>query len=183
VTNPRRNLIIQQHVDDPHSELPYPEAGFNWTAHAQWSFREFGSQSAPRVSDDPRLQAIETRLRLMERSLDILVARSEDETASIAYGTWLTRLRSSQLQLQRPIPVVIQEYDDEVGVSWVEAELTGLGDSLHDAFTSFEQQLLELYEYLVGPDAALSGESAELGPLPQHWRALLMSAVAPIHQP
>lgn len=119
---------------------------------------------------DLDLAAVDQARRLSRRIRELTEAvaaleRKIDER-EMPQSTFLSLLDLGDLRQLRDIPVVIERSPAEVLVSWVEVEITGIGESWPEAVRSLEEQVAELFLDLQVPDA-------ELGPLPLRWKRII----------
>ena len=84
--------------------------------------------------------------------------------------TWVSVFASEGATLLAPIPVVV-EHDGEWSVSWLETQIVGIGESLHEAFERFEEEVLELASEL------LESDDSALGSAPRRWKAVILKVV------
>lgn len=126
---------------------------------------------------EARISALERSVRALERTMVVLTNSSDAVEAHLkdaprSYSTAVTTLVSTGYALLHDVPVVVDEYDDEIAVTWLETEVTGLGTSIAEALGAFELALLDLFE-----DIVIDSTPDDLGPLPARWRVVLEAAV------
>lgn len=139
-----------------------------------WGQRDPG---VPSLSVDILAQAsaLSAAMRGLAREVtelrDSILAAAENQSASVPFPMVLTALRTTDdFRLLRDVPLTIQEMEGEYSATWVEVELTGLGQSVHEAIVNFENQLTDLFDELSVP-------ADKLGPLPQAWKRTLEQAI------
>lgn len=75
------------------------------------------------------------------------------------------------LEVLEPIPIVIEESDDEVIASFPEAEVFGVGSGESEAINNLKKEVSKLYYELIDtPDE-------QLGKVPQSWKRVLSKVV------
>jgi hypothetical protein len=87
------------------------------------------------------------------------IADALEERPIIRYAS-LTDLGTPHFSLRVPLPIVLEEYPDQVVARWPEVEATGLGSSEPEAIWRLKQEVLDLMEDLsssrpegLGPEA------------------------------
>lgn len=122
-----------------------------------------------------RLSLRVSRLGLDVQAVDRHVRELADmmeERPVIRYGT-LSDLGERHASLNFPLPIVIEEYPDEVIARWPEIEATGSGSSEPEAIWRLKQEILDLMQELS------SSSPDELGPEPAQSLRILTRYIAP----
>ena len=78
------------------------------------------------------------------------------------------------LEVIRPIPVVIEEYGDEVFATFPEIEVFGAGSCEAEAIINLKNEIRKIFFELEGVS------DNELGKLPQSWKRVLLKVVRKI---
>jgi hypothetical protein len=140
---------------------PGLEYRFEWPAiSAQWHSAVHMMELRTRtpVNLEDRLQRLEGAVLELSEAL---------VTRPIACSTSIIDLNSSSYSLNRPIPVLVEEYRDEAVATFPEVEAHGWGTTPAEAINDLKAEVILLYEELTtaGPE--------ELGKLPTAWARVL----------
>ena len=125
--------------------------------------------SAPVQELSSRLKAIEERLDEIHRAVTDLA--EELSVRPIVKHTNLLDLDTATYSLKCPLPVVLEEYGDEVVASIPELKAFGSADTDAEAISNLRKEIVALYEDL---DAT---ESDDLGRLPTSWLRILRATI------
>lgn len=118
---------------------------------------------------EDHLENIKMRLSKLEASFKAL-AEIIAERASIKQ-TWIMDLYRDDLEVVSPIPIIIEEFDDEVVATWPEVEVYASAETESEAIGKLKREIVQLFEELrKTPDQ-------ELGKLPRSWKRILASTI------
>lgn len=81
---------------------------------------------------------------------------------------------SERFELIHPIPIVLEESEDEVVASFPEVELFAVGSTESEAILNLKSSIIELFSDLAGTP------KNELGKLPLSWLRILNKVIKPI---
>jgi hypothetical protein len=113
---------------------------------------------------------LETRLERLEGS--VLKLSEALLSRPVVSTTWIVDLNSPEFVPKHPIPVVVEEYSDEVVATFPEVEAHGWGTTPAEALNDLKEQIVLLYQELTTADPE------ELGKLPTAWARVLQHYVA-----
>lgn len=83
----------------------------------------------------------------------------------------LISLHDDRYELKAPLPVILEEYEDEVIARWPELDLYYSADVASEALAGLESEIIQLYTELS------SSSLGELGVLPKRWLKTLSKVV------
>nr|BAL54674.1 hypothetical protein HGMM_F17E10C04 [uncultured Acetothermia bacterium]BAL58340.1 hypothetical conserved protein [Candidatus Acetothermum autotrophicum] len=116
-----------------------------------------------------RLVKIEMRLGRLETSLQELLEIVSERAHT--KQTWVRDLHRDDLEVLSPIPITIEEFDDEVVATWPEVEVYASAETESEAIAKLKQEIVQLFEELrETPDK-------ELGKLPRSWKRILLGTI------
>jgi hypothetical protein len=98
------------------------------------------------AAHDPQMREVVNELAAINERIDEVRALIEDRP-TIRHTT-ITSLGQDKLELAAPIPVVIEEYEDECLARWIEAQATGRGVSEPEALASLRDDIAYLFRDL-----------------------------------
>lgn len=154
----------------------WPQAAFTYDPRA-----------APRLPEPARYVPInffEKRLHTLEEAVAELrqsVAELRDVVAELGealrvrplvLSTEIIDLNSEDYSLHRPIPIVIEESEEETVASFPETETYGSGSTPSEAIGELKRQIASLYDDLANSDPS------EFGKLPAAWWRILQYYVS-----
>lgn len=120
-----------------------------------------------------RLVKIEMRLGRLETSLQELLEIISERAHT--KQTWVRDLHRDDLEVLSPIPITIEEFDDEVVATWPEVEVYASAETESEAIAKLKQEIVQLFEELrATPDK-------ELGKLPRSWKRILLDTIRMKH--
>jgi hypothetical protein len=137
-----------------------------------------------KISDEVISSPLEERINRLERKVDILKAEitsctrkidrlcSELEDKSNIKYIQLFDISEKYTVIQ-PIPIIIEESNDEVIARFPEVELFSVGDTESEAIVKLKLSLVELYSDL------LETPKNKLGKLPTAWLRILKKLILP----
>ena len=82
----------------------------------------------------------------------------------------ISSLGDEKLELRRNIPVHLEADEDEVIAKFVDAEVTGFGESEYEALDSLKDNMVSLYYELIE-------DETNLGPIPRRWLTVLKEII------
>ena len=94
------------------------------------------------------------------------------------HETWLFKskevkiisLGSERIVLNRGIPILLEIYSDEVVAKFIDAEVTGFGETEAEAIDHIKENIVSLYYELIE-------DEDNLGPLPKRWLLVLRDII------
>ena len=116
-----------------------------------------------------RIDGLATRAQQMEATLNEI--RRELRDRPITSQSTIYDLNNTKFTLRMPIPIVIEDYEQEVLARFPELELHGEGATEPEAIASLKREFVELYDDLSGSN------QDELGKLPKQWLTTLLNLV------
>jgi hypothetical protein len=151
-----------------------------WAQMAQPSILrglEYGEDLAElkgRVDDlASSLESMAQELSSCKECVDRLYSEFADRP--IIKATWLFDI-SKDLETIEPIPVVIEETEDEALASFPEIETFAVGAGEAEAINNLKKEISKLYYELVDAD------DEELGRIPQAWKRVLRKVIRRVGQ-
>ncbi len=144
-------------------------------------------RAAPRLLESARyvpINLFEKRLHTVEQSLSELrqtVAELRDVVGELGealrvrplvLSNEIVDLSSEGYSLRRPIPIVIEESEEETVASFPETETYGSGSTPSEAIGELKRQIASLYDDLANSDPG------EFGKLPAAWWRILQYYVS-----
>ncbi len=82
----------------------------------------------------------------------------------------ISSLGSEKLELTKNITVLLEVYEDEVIAKFIDAEVTGFGETDSEALDSLKNNIISLYFELIEDEDSL-------GPLPKKWLTVLREII------
>ncbi|MCK5059236.1 MAG: hypothetical protein KAT34_21485, partial [Candidatus Aminicenantes bacterium] len=76
-----------------------------------------------------------------------------------------------RIRLNREIPILLEVYNDEVVAKFIDAEVTGFGDTESEAIDHIKENIVSLYY-------ELTEDENNLGPLPKRWLIVLRDIIS-----
>lgn len=127
-----------------------------------------------RPTESPRYVPInlEKRLRTLEETMaalgEALIELKEAlRDRPIAYSSQIVDLGSEEISLRHPIPIVVEECDEQTVASFPETETFGSGGTPSEAIAELKRQIIFLLHDLATSD------HREFGKLPAAWCRIL----------
>lgn len=80
-------------------------------------------------------------------------------------------LGDGRIRLNREIPILLEVYNDEVVAKFIDAEVTGFGDTESEAIDHIKENIVSLYY-------ELTEDENNLGPLPKRWLIVLRDIIS-----
>lgn len=121
--------------------------------------------------DAARAEQAAVRTEVAHLRAELAELREDLRSRPTVKGAVLLDLAGEGLELLQPVPVVIEEYEEEVVASWPEVETYGSGDTISEAITELKGEIASLYRDLV------SSTDEQLGRLPRGWKRVLVCVV------
>ena len=142
----------------------------------QWRLLDFPPHWQPALEVTRRTQYVpvnlEERLDMVQRTVSQLANAVADlrealRDRPVMSNTSIIDLNSEQYSLRYSIPIVMEEWDDEVVATLVETETFGSGATPSEALSELKRRIVALYEDLA------SSDPGEFGMLPAAWWRIL----------
>lgn len=111
----------------------------------------------------------EQRLRALETAVAQLAEALQDRP--VTSSTSIVDLNSEEYSVRHPIPIVIEDWHEEVVATLVETEAFGAGATPSEALSELKRRIIALYEDLS------SSDPEEFGKLPAAWWRVLQHYV------
>ena len=117
---------------------------------------------------DSKVESVKSELQRCEEGIDAILDELREKP--IIKQTELFEIDET-LEVIKPIPVVIEEYNDEVIATFPEIEVFGVGSGEAEAIGSLKQEIRKIFFELEKID------DDELGKLPITWKRVLLKVV------
>lgn len=117
---------------------------------------------------DSKVESIKSELQRCEEGIDAILDELREKP--IIKQTELFEIDET-LEVIKPIPVVIEEYNDEVIATFPEIEVFGVGSGEAEAIRNLKQEIRKVFFELENID------DDELGKLPITWKRVLLKVV------
>ena len=118
----------------------------------------FAHEAQPSVWFQADLQMVQTQLAALREEIAELRTLLQ-ERPSVASST-LHDLGVEGLEVTVPIPIILEETDDEASARWPEVRASAVGSTLGEAMVSLKAEVADLYWDLNGRDPKILGEIA-----------------------
>lgn len=159
MANYPRTTHVRVFDDDPRDRLEefvFHQSRARWpSGHSVWPRTNVVIEGQHPENLNPALARI---------AADVRDVRELVETTSNQMSTWVTSFSADTYDILIPIPVVVEHYDDEVAVTWMQTNLAGYGTTSIEAFLDLEREIVSVWDELITTD------ESELGP---HVRYIL----------
>jgi hypothetical protein len=160
-TKERRFFAPNRYEGEEEERWPFAAAIDGW----QTSIELVDLGRLVQMNLENRLRIVQAEIAELRKSVELLgMALSERPVTS---SSWIIDLDSEDYSLRYPIPIVMEDWQDEVVASFVETELFGSGTTPSEALTELKRRIVALYEELAGADPETFGR------LPRTWWRVL----------
>lgn len=120
--------------------------------------------------DLPLIKKFTERISKLEKEFRILKKEQSQSKSPILKEVKIISLGNERICLNREIPILLEVYSDEVIATFIDAEVTGFGETEAEALDHIKENIVSLYYELIE-------DENNLGPLPKRWLMVLRDII------
>lgn len=120
--------------------------------------------------DLPLIKKFTERISKLEKEFRKLKKEQSQSKSPILKEVKIINLGDERIRLKREIPILLEVYSDEVVATFVDAEVTGFGETEAEALDHIKENIVSLYIELIE-------DENNLGPLPKRWLLVLRDII------
>jgi hypothetical protein len=120
--------------------------------------------------DLPLIKKFTERISKLEKEFSKFKKEQSQTRSPILKEVKIITLGDERIRLKREIPILLEVYSDEVIATFIDAEVTGFGETEAEALDHFKENLISLYFELIE-------DENNLGPLPKRWLTVLRDII------
>ena len=120
--------------------------------------------------DLPLIKKFTQRITKLEKEFRKLKKEQSQSSAPVLKEIKIINLGDERIRLNREIPILLEVYSDEVVAKFIDAEVTGFGETEAEAVDHIKENIVSLYY-------ELTEDENNLGPLPKKWLLVLKDII------
>lgn len=120
--------------------------------------------------DLPLIKKFTERISKLEKEFRKLKKEQSLTRAPILKEVKIINLGDERIRLNKEIPILLEIYSDEVVATFIDAEVTGFGETEAEALDHIKENIVSLYFELIE-------DENNLGPLPKKWLMALRDII------
>ncbi len=120
--------------------------------------------------DLPLIKKFTERISKLEKEFRKLKKEQSQSKSPILKEVKIINLGDERICLNREIPILLEVYSDEVIATFIDAEVTGFGETEAEALDHIKENIVSLYYELIE-------DENNLGPLPKRWLMVLRDII------
>jgi len=121
--------------------------------------------------DLPLIKKFTERINKLEKEFSKLKKEQSQSKLPILKEVKIINLGDERIGLNREIPILLEVYSDEVVAKFIDAEVTGFGETEAEAVDHIKENIVSLYYELIE-------DESNLGPLPKRWLMALRDIIS-----
>jgi len=118
----------------------------------------------------PLVSKFTDRINKLEKEFSKFKKEMSQSIAPILKEIKIISLGDERIILNREIPILLETYSDEVVAKFIDAEVTGFGETEAEAIDHIKENIVSLYYELIE-------DENNLGPLPKRWLLVLRDII------
>lgn len=119
----------------------------------------------------PLIKKFTDRINKLEKEFAKLKKEQSQTTQPLLKEIKIINLGDDRISLNREIPILVEVYGDEVVAKFIDAEVTGFGETESEAIDHIKENIVSLYFELIE-------DENNLGPLPKRWLMVLSDIIS-----
>jgi hypothetical protein len=120
--------------------------------------------------DLPLIKQFTERISKLEKEFRKFKKEHSQSKSPVLKEVKIINLGDKRIRLKREIPILLEVYKDEVIATFVDAEVTGFGETEAEALDHIKENIVSLYYELIE-------DENNLGPLPKRWLLVLRDII------
>ena len=120
--------------------------------------------------DLPLIKKFTQRITKLEKEFRKLKKEQSQSITPVLKEIKIINLGDERIRLNREIPILLEVYSDEVVAKFIDAEVTGFGETEAEAVDHIKENIVSLYY-------ELTEDENNLGPLPKKWLLVLKDII------
>jgi hypothetical protein len=120
--------------------------------------------------DLPLIKQFTERISKLEKEFRKFKKEQSQSKSPVLKEVKIINLGDKRIRLKREIPILLEVYKDEVIATFVDAEVTGFGETEAEALDHIKENIVSLYYELIE-------DENNLGPLPKRWLFVLRDII------
>lgn len=120
--------------------------------------------------DLPLVKKFTERISKLEKEFRKFKKEQSQSKSPVLKEVKVLNLGDERIRLTREIPIQLEIYRDEVIATFIDAEVTGFGETEADAMDHIKENIVSLYFELIE-------DENNLGPLPKKWLMVLKDII------
>ena len=120
--------------------------------------------------DLPLIKKFTERISKLEKEFLKLKKEQSQSKSPILKEVKIINIGDERIRLDREIPILLEVYSDEVIAAFIDAEVTGFGETEAEALDHIKENIVSLYYELIE-------DENNLGPLPKRWLMVLKDII------
>lgn len=120
--------------------------------------------------DLPLIKKFTERISKLEKEFRKLKKEQSQSKSPVLKEVKIINLGDERIRLKREIPILLEVYNDEVVATFVDAEVTGFGETEAEALDHIKENIVSLYFELIE-------DENNLGPLPKRWLLVMRDII------
>jgi hypothetical protein len=120
--------------------------------------------------DLPLIKQFTERISKLEKEFRKFKKEQSQSKSPVLKEVKIINLGDKRIRLKREIPILLEVYKDEVIATFVDAEVTGFGETEAEALDHIKENIVSLYYELIE-------DENNLGPLPKRWLLVLRDII------
>ena len=120
--------------------------------------------------DLPLIKKFTERISKLEKEFRKFKKEQSQSKSPVLKEVKIINLGYERIRLKREIPILLEVYNDEVIATFVDAEVTGFGETEAEALDHIKENIVSLYNELIE-------DENNLGPLPKRWLLVLRDII------
>jgi hypothetical protein len=121
--------------------------------------------------DLPLIKKFTERINKLEEEFSKFKKEQSQSKLPILKEVKIINLGDERIGLNREIPILLEVYSDEVVAKFIDAEVTGFGETEAEAVDHIKENIVSLYYELIE-------DENNLGPLPKRWLLALRDIIS-----
>ena len=119
----------------------------------------------------PLIKKFTDRINKLEKEFAKLKKEQSQTNQPLLKEIKIINLGDDRISLNREIPILVEVYGDEVVAKFIDAEVTGFGETESEAIDHIKENIVSLYFELIE-------DENNLGPLPKRWLMVLRDIIS-----
>ncbi len=119
----------------------------------------------------PFIKKFSDRINKLEKEFTQFKKEQTQTNKPLLKEIKIMSLGDDRIRLNREIPILLEVYNDEVVAKFIDAEVTGFGDTESEAIDHIKENIVSLYY-------ELTEDENNLGPLPKRWLIVLRDIIS-----